>query len=488
MRPAAYLRVSTLEQERRESIETQRDALRQAAQRDGIAFVATYEDNGVSGGLGLAERPAGRRLLTDLQARRFDTLYIYRLDRLGRDPLDTLTTLEVLREAGVRIVSLSEQLDTLTAAGKLMTHISVGFAGYERDLISERVRAGMDRCARAGQWHGTPPYGYRVADRQLVPDDTPAAGSPLAPREVVPLIYRLAVEERLGSVLLAERLDSLGLPPARGRRWHFSSVVKILHNPAYKGETVYARTSRKGQPRGIPVEVPALVSADLWERAQRQVKANRNTAREGNRRYLLSGLLRCGREACGLAYQGFPSRQGRAYYLCAGKSHWQQLHRPERCGNDNLRAEHAEARVWETCLGALRSPEATLAELLRQRHGGDREARELAQVRSRLARVETERERVILLYRRGVISDEEADRGLQETEAERARLRAREAELAQARPEVDVPALATAWRSLAASLPASPEWDDQRLVVERLFVRIEAHPGRELRLRWRLSG
>src|SRR5918997_687925 len=87
---ALYLRVSSDEQRERESIRTQQEFFEQYCKLYELEVAETYADDGVSGTIPLHERPEGRRLLEDAQAKKFETLLVYRLDRLGRSLLVTL--------------------------------------------------------------------------------------------------------------------------------------------------------------------------------------------------------------------------------------------------------------------------------------------------------------------------------------------------------------------------------------------------------------
>ena len=104
------------------------------------------------------DRPGMKRLEQDLAAGQVDTLVVWRLDRLGRTATETLTFLEHLDKVGVRFVSVREGVDPSSPAGRLMRHLLAAFAEYEREIISERIRAGVARAKAAGKkWGGKKP-------------------------------------------------------------------------------------------------------------------------------------------------------------------------------------------------------------------------------------------------------------------------------------------------------------------------------------------
>src|SRR5215217_3829645 len=163
-RVALKLRVSSEEQRDRETIEIQREFLEQYCRLYGLEVVDTYADDGVSGTIPLHERPEGRRLLEDAKAGKFDTVLVYRLDRLGRSLLVIVDAHDRLQEAGVALKSATEPIDTSTPAGRLIFQMLASFAEFEKESINERTKAGKNRAYRGGVQVGLIPYGFDIAE------------------------------------------------------------------------------------------------------------------------------------------------------------------------------------------------------------------------------------------------------------------------------------------------------------------------------------
>src|SRR5215203_3510739 len=161
---ALYLRVSSDEQRERESIKTQREFFDQYCELYGLEVAETYADDGVSGTVPLHERPEGRRLLEDARAKKFETLLVYRLDRLGRSLLVIVDAHDRLQVAGASLRSATEPIDTSNPSGRLIFQMLASFAEYERETIGERTRAGLHRAYRNGTHVGRIPYGYQVGE------------------------------------------------------------------------------------------------------------------------------------------------------------------------------------------------------------------------------------------------------------------------------------------------------------------------------------
>ena len=152
IRAALYLRVSTDGQ----TVENQRRDLLKLAGLRGWEIVASYEDNGVSGAKGRDKRPGLNAMLRDAKRRRFDLVTFWAIDRLGRSTSAVATAMDELAEAGVGMFAFKESMDTSTAHGRAMLEMAAVFARLEREMIRERVVAGLNRARAQGKQLGRP--------------------------------------------------------------------------------------------------------------------------------------------------------------------------------------------------------------------------------------------------------------------------------------------------------------------------------------------
>ncbi len=158
MKVALYARVSTSDKD--QDPETQLMQLRDFATAQGWDVHNEYVDS--ASALDMTRRTAWRKLLDGASKRRFDVLLIWRVDRAFRSVLDAATTLERLRGWKVGLRSYSEPwIDTTTPFGEAFYFITAAYAGLERGILAERVKAGMERARRQGKQLGRP----RVMDR-----------------------------------------------------------------------------------------------------------------------------------------------------------------------------------------------------------------------------------------------------------------------------------------------------------------------------------
>ncbi len=132
-----------------------------------IALTEMYDDGGVSGAT--MERPALKRLLSDIEAGRIDTVVVYKVDRLTRSLGDFAKIVEVFDERGVSFVSVTQAFNTTTSMGRLTLNMLLSFAQFEREVTGERIRDKIAASKKKGMWMGgLPSLGYDVDDRKLV--------------------------------------------------------------------------------------------------------------------------------------------------------------------------------------------------------------------------------------------------------------------------------------------------------------------------------
>jgi DNA invertase Pin-like site-specific DNA recombinase len=129
--------------------------LREYAERRGWTVAGEYVDVGISGTK--EKRPELDRMMQDAHRRKFDVVAVWKFDRFARSVSHLLRALDTFRVLGVEFVSLSESLDTATPAGRMVFTVLGAVAELERNLIAERVRAGLRNAVAKGKTLGRPP-------------------------------------------------------------------------------------------------------------------------------------------------------------------------------------------------------------------------------------------------------------------------------------------------------------------------------------------
>jgi site-specific DNA recombinase len=441
-RPVAiYARVSTEDQAERATIKSQLDFLRRYVSLHELPIAGEYIDDGISGTVPLVGRPEGQRLLIDAEAERFGAVLVYRVDRLGRDLRALLDAHDALDTCGVAIRSATEPIDTSTPIGAFIFSLLGSLAELEKSTISERTSLGRNRVASAGQYTGGPiPIGYDLdAENRFVESVrlVPELGEGVTEAEMIRDIFARVASGQTTLNAEGARLAALGVPKRqryggkdgrvreRAGQWRISALSTILHNPMYKGEGVlesqYGRIARPA---------PALVDAETWQHAQDALTRNRClSSKNAKNTYLLRGLIRCAN--CGHGYTGTTTASTRAGELARSRRYrcnsQVSRHLGHHCDAKILPADWLEHAVWEECRRFILNPGDALDEArrkLRERmtaSAGFEERRRT--LLGQLADKETERERVLTLFRRGTISDAEAERELDAIGREAANVR-----------------------------------------------------------------
>ena len=151
-RAVLYLRVSTNEQ----TIENQRIELERVAAAKGWKVIATFKDKGISGAFGREVRAQYDLMLKQGIQAKFDVVLAWDVSRLSRSLVDLVTTLDELHACGIDLYLHQQAIDTTTPVGKAMFQICGVFAEFERGILSERVKAGLNRAREEGKTLGRP--------------------------------------------------------------------------------------------------------------------------------------------------------------------------------------------------------------------------------------------------------------------------------------------------------------------------------------------
>jgi site-specific DNA recombinase len=448
LRPALYARVSSEQQARDETIASQLEALRRRIAEDGLTPEESlcFVDEAISGSI--LVRPAMERLRDQAAAGRIDRLYVLHPDRLARSYAIQALLIDEIQRAGVEIIFLNHSHDP-TPEGQLLLQVQGIISEYERAKILERNRRGKLHAARAGSVSvlSKVPFGYRYIDRKT--------GGGVARVEVVAeeaeVVRQIFAWVGLEGCSLSEvgrRLGARGLVTRTGlSRWRDSTIAAMLDNSAYTGTAMYGR--RRSGPRRaevrrprrlkpgrsrspgsiyrtepseqLPILVPAIVTAELFEAARGQLAENRKRRRirATGSTVLLQGLLVCSQ--CGYAYHGTQSHPEKPhpyrYYRCGGSA--PSRHDGQRiCRNKLLNMGRLDAAVWEDVRGLLLDPGRLAAEHQRRwANPGGSDGPGDALLTRRIAGLRRSMDRLIDSYQDGYLEKEEFEpriRGLRE--------------------------------------------------------------------------
>ena len=290
---AIYVRVSTTNQvEEGYSIDEQKDKLSSYCHIKDWSIYNIYTDGGFSGSN--TERPALEQLIKDAKKKLFDTVLVYKLDRLSRSQKDMLYLIEeIFIKNGIEFLSLQENFDTSTPFGKAMIGLLAVFAQLEREQIKERMQLGKLGRAKSGKsmmWARTS-YGY----------DYHKETGTVTINELEAIAVRDIFNSYLAGMSITKLRDKLNDKYPKTPNWHYRIIRGILANPVYCGYNQY-----KG--RIYPGNHEPIITEEIYNKTQEELKIRQiaaaefsNNPRPFRAKYMLSGIAQCG--YCGAPLQ-----------------------------------------------------------------------------------------------------------------------------------------------------------------------------------------
>ena len=328
---AFYTRISTDEDHQKYSLDAQKDRLEafcKSQYGDEWELAKLYRDT--ESGTHM-HRPGLEEMLYDAECQVFDTLLVFRVDRLSRKVRELAQMVEELDKYGVALKSITEPFDTANAAGKMMLQMLGVFAEFEHATIVERTRAGMEKKAQSGKWvGGNVPYGYRLEpEKGLVVHEEEAL--------LVKKMFKMYVFGKDGCTAITNKLNEAGYRKRSGKKWDMRVINRIIKSPIYAGkiqwrEIVYEATHEP------------IISDDLFEQAQdilkeRQQELNGRMFHNGDER-LLAGIIRCGKcRSHMVGVSTLKNDKKYEYYLC--NKRWAT----HDCEQDYIRGDLLETAI-----------------------------------------------------------------------------------------------------------------------------------------------
>jgi len=226
LRVAIYARTSSASQEHGYSLEAQVKRCADRCESLGWEVCFVYRDGAESGKD--TDRPMFQRMLSAAEKRVFDVIAFWKLDRFSRSLMHAVQLESDLREYGVSLYSVTEQIDTTNPTGRFNFRNLASAAEFERDMIRQRSQVGLNELAAERRWpNDSAPLGYVLDDENKlqVADDE---------KELVVEIFELYLEER-SMPKVAEILNERGIQTQTGGEWTPRAIGDILRNEIYKG-------------------------------------------------------------------------------------------------------------------------------------------------------------------------------------------------------------------------------------------------------------
>jgi site-specific DNA recombinase len=460
VRAAIYARVSSEAQANRGTIASQVAVLEAKVAEVGDEIAARFVDDGHSGTR--LDRPGLDALRDQAQAGLFERVWVLTPDRLARNFAYQMLVLDELARFGVEVCFTDGPPLDDDPQARLLVQVQGVIAEYEKAKMAERQRRGKLFKVRAGEAIFTKvPYGYRRVPRS---EAAPARYQIYEPEAaIVRRIFDDYVAGGHSIRQIAKRLYADGIPSPKGKDvWASSTLGPMLRNTSYMGKAYWyrhenvpstrptgppTRQVRRPEEEWIEVPVPAIITADTFDAAQRV--ASHNSAFSARRaptdRWLLRGLVICG--PCGIkcGCARTPTSRGghNHYYTCAYHNELKAGGPDRRCQQRQIRADELDTLVYDQIRRAMLRPElltAGEAAVASREPVPDDEllAGQVVRLQRQLDDAERERQRLIDIYQAGLIELHELTRRNQELSSRQARLQAQREQLVADRVELTI--------------------------------------------------
>ena len=433
---AIYARVSSTQQKEEHTIASQTAALVAFAKEHSchVPREWIFEDEGYSGAI--LERP-GLERIRDLAAEgQLQAVLVYSPDRLSRKYAYQVLLTEEFARHGVETIFIKAPQGE-NPEDRLAVQFQGMIAEYERAQILERSRRGKRYHARMGHVNVLcgAPYGYRYVRKT---QDTAAYYEILEEQAVVVRnVYRWYTRDGLSIAAIMRRLNERHIRTRKGiSRWERSTVWAMLRNPAYKGLACFGKTrlgerqriTRPLRLRGgfaqrnsvgherpreewIEIPVPAIVSEQVFDRAQERLQENRRLSPRRTVQWsIVQSLVTCSK--CGYRMCRSSTRSTARkihYYRCLGSDGWRHLNGP-LCDSRPVRQDLLDHVVWDEILKLLEDPTLIQSEIGRRlaaaRDASPNKKREETLQRD-LTRTRKGIERLVTAYQESLLSLEE---------------------------------------------------------------------------------
>ena len=389
MRAATYLRVSSREQVEGYSIPAQREACLRLIADEGWSLAEEFCDSGESART--TDRPQFQAMLQALaDDATITVLVVHKLDRLARNLEDHVAVRAQLRKLGVQLTSVTESLED-SASGKLVEGIMASIAEFYSANLAQEVKKGMTEKARRGGWPTTAPVGYknirlqdsggRHGEAVIVPDDNQA--------NIVQQAFELYATGDWSLRDLHDEMSHRGLQGRRGGTLSRSKLAEMLHNRAYIGKVIWGGVEYDG------THTP-LISEELFNQVQEVFRIHdRAGVRRRRNPHYLRGTLYCA--SCGSRLSSLTAKGRYTYFYCLGRqtkrTDCTEPYTPAADLETQIEDLHRDIELPEELRASI---EAEIKVELDRREAN--RARSAGFLTQRLARLDTERNKLLKAY------------------------------------------------------------------------------------------
>lgn len=394
-----------------ETLARHQKALLELAHNLRLTITEIYEE--IVSGESIDARPQIKKLLSDVEQRRFEGVLCMDIDRLARgDTIDQGIIARAFRLSGTKIITPKKTYDPTSEFDEEYFEFELFMSRREYKMISRRIQRGRVASVKEGRFIGsTPPYGY---DKVKIPNDKGYTLAPNAESDTVKMIYRLYLEGN-GKHTIAKTLDGMGITPRNRYAWSPSTIGDILKNPVYTGKIRWSyRPDVKDMTDGVVTKRrvknedcilvdglhPPLISEEDFEEVQALFKRRSVPPKKADTslKNPLSGLVYCAKCGAAMTRLGENRRSPKAALRCSNT----------RCDTVSSKLELVESAVLESLENWLTEYKIKISgkSPLPSNHGGENIQRTLNALSAEIKQTEKQTDNLYNLLERGIYTAE----------------------------------------------------------------------------------
>ena len=408
---AIYTRIS---KDRKDQVSTENQAERGKALAKTLKIsYKIYEDKGISGTSDIKDRPSLFQLLQDIESGLVNKVYCYDQSRLERQPEVRFVLLAKFAKYEIDLYYESGKVED-DPDTKLIGGINSVVNNYFVEITKLKIKMALSSNAEKGRVHAIPPFGYYRNENsmyaidneysQIVKDIYALSLDGVGTNKIaevlndkkIPTKYNLIGKGTITTTNINHKLKKITVRDKTDVRWSGSSVRNIIKNKFYAGVRLY---------NGVEYEVPMIIDLSYWHKVNDNLQKNRNNSGAVvTHKYLLKGLLSCGR--CGRNYYGRSrvSKKDNAY-ICSSRR-YKELN----CNNRGININKLNEIIWLKFIA-----DGKLGKLIKQHYENINTNEIETEIESEIKALEivlktlgTERSNIIESISKGIITDQEA--------------------------------------------------------------------------------
>ena len=347
------------------------------AKQNNIMVIGEYIDRALTGTKDA--RPDFQRMIEDAAKKQFELVIVWKLDRFARNRYDSAIYKARLKKYGVRVVSVKENI-TDAPEGIILEGLLESMAEYYSANLSQNVKRGLRESADKGNFcGGLIPYGYKLVDKKLVPDEKTAP------------VIRYVFEQYAKGVPKKEIIDELNRRGVRNRNGNpltYTSFQHAMHQTTYIGQHIYKGKVLEGC-------ATPIITREVFDKVQEilATHANAPAAVKARVPYLLQGKVYCG--VCGAPMFGESGKSHtgaiHSYYSCYTRK------RRHSCKKKNERREELETFVIRQTMEYILTPSRMerIAQAVVKEYNKEFSSSRVEEIEKALAKIEKEQEKLV---------------------------------------------------------------------------------------------